>query len=132
MRQWKQRHRDLLERALGTPTYSGRAQARRHIAPLLAANRLIHVRYAPRPGEFSDAAAEQWHRHLRATILPNNRIILRVLERNRHLLTADELDTVDMFALHVRELEYRHLLNDWTAGSTRFPDRLSSILDLEQ
>jgi hypothetical protein len=132
IRQWKQRHRDLLKRALGIPKYSARPQARGHIAPLLAANRLIHIRYAPKPGQFSEATAEQWHRHVRSTILPNNRDILRVLETNRHLLTAAEIDTVDVFALHVRELESRHLLNDWTAGSTRFPDSLSSILDLDR
>lgn len=132
MAQWKNRHRDILQRTLGTPSYSRREDARQHIAPLLAANRLIHVRYGPKPGEFSDTTAEQWHRHLHATVLPNNRTILRILEKNRNLLRVDEQDTLDLFALHVRELEYRHLLNDWAAGSARFPNNLNSILDDDQ
>ncbi len=131
MHQWKERHRYLLERTLGTPSYSTRPEARKRVTPLLAANRLIYDRYGPKSGEFSDATASRWHRHVRGTILPNNREILRVLEMNRDLLRTDEADTINLFALHVRELEHRHLLNDWTAGSTRFPDELTSILDGE-
>jgi hypothetical protein len=131
MRKSKQRHKDLLERVLGTPRYSDRREARQHIAPLLEENGLIHRLYAPRPGAFSEAAAERWRGHMMARIIPNNRTIRRVLERNRHLLTGDELDTLAMFALHALELEHRHLLNDWTAESTRFPERMSSILDLK-
>jgi hypothetical protein len=128
MREWKQRHQDALERAFGTPTYASRPEARARIVPLLGTNRLVHRNYGPTPGEFSDTTSAQWRRHVRTTILPNNREIVRVLEVNRHLLTPDELDTLEEFALHVRELEYRHLLNDWTAGSSRFPEGVSSIL----
>jgi hypothetical protein len=131
MREWKRRHKDLLEQALGTPRYSDRRQASQHIAPLLEESGQIHRRYAPRPGTFSEAAAEHWRRHLITTIIPNNRVILRVLNSNRHLLTRNEGHTVAMFALHARELEHRHLLNDWTAESSRFPERLNSILDLD-
>lgn len=132
MRDWKQDRKALLERTLGTPKYANRQQAREHIAPLMEQNGVIHRRYAPTPGVFSDATAERWHRHMVATVLPNNRAILRILERNQDLLTSEERGTLALFSLHVRELAYRHLLNDWTAGATRFPERLTSILDPDQ
>jgi hypothetical protein len=131
MRQWKQRHRDVLARAFGTPTYSSRRDARARIEPLLRQNRLIHERYGPKAGEFSDTTAARWRRHVRATIIPNHREILRVLQVNQHLLTSGERETLDQFALHVRELEYRHLLDDWTAGASRFPEAAGSLLEGE-
>jgi hypothetical protein len=129
MTQWKERHQHLLEQAIGTPAYSSRRDTRASIAPLLAANKLIHQRYGPQAGEFSDSTAQQWTRHVRTTILPNSRAILRTLEKNRHLLSADEINTLDKFALHLLELEHRHLLGDWTAGSIRFPSAIECILE---
>jgi hypothetical protein len=129
MIEWKRRHQVLFEQVLGAPIYASRSAALDRIAPLLAANRLIYERYGPKNDEFSESKVEQWRRHVRDTIVPNNRTILRVLENNKALLLGDEAETVSLFQLHVREFEYRHILNDWTAGSSRFPEGMKSILD---
>lgn len=128
MRVWKNQHAALIAEALGTPTFTGRDQARRYIERPLAENRAIHENYAPAQGEFSDARANRWHNHVVRTIIPNNALIRRALTAHSHLLDDVEKRTVDRFVLHSSELEHRHLLNDWTAGASRFPDGLHTIL----
>jgi hypothetical protein len=96
---------------------------------MLDANRTIFDRYGPISGEFSEARARQWHRHVIATIVPNNAAIGRALKQNRMLLGPQERRVADIFEIHAMEFAARHLLNDWTAGSARFPESMGSILE---
>lgn len=129
LRQWKSRHEDTLRRVFGTPEFSTREEARAFVAPMLEANRTIFDRYSPISGEFSEARARQWHRHVRTTIVPNNAAIGRALKQNRTLLGPQERRVADIFEIHAMEFAARHLMNDWTAGSTRFPERMATILE---
>jgi hypothetical protein len=131
LKQWKTRHEDALQRVFGTPEFSTREAGRAFVAPLLEENRAIFAQYGPIPGEFSEARAGQWRRHLVATIVPNNSAIGRVLKQNRSLLGPQERRIADLFAIHALEFAARHLLNDWTAGSTRFPEGMDTIFEGE-
>ncbi|UJW32706.1 HNH endonuclease [Saccharothrix sp. AJ9571] len=132
LHEWKQRSQNARTQAFGTPTFDTRAQARDHIEPLLEANKAVFDRYGPRSGDFDDDRADQWQRHVAATIIPNNQQLQRVLLANRHLLTTQEKTTFHTWAIHAQELEERHLKGDWTAGSTRFPPAMGTILEDEQ
>ncbi|WP_410634285.1 HNH endonuclease [Amycolatopsis sp. cmx-4-83] len=132
LREWKQRSQKARAEAFGTPVFDTRAEARVHVEPLLEANRAIFDRYGPRTGVFDDDRADQWQRHVATTIIPNNQQLQRVLHANRQLLTAQEKATFHTWAIHAQEFEERHLDGNWTAGSTRFPLEMATILEDEQ
>jgi HNH endonuclease len=129
LRGWKRRSQEARAVAHGTPVFTSRPSAREFVEPLLGANRAVFDQYGPTDDVFDDDRAEQWRRHVRDTIIPNNHELLRVLAANRVLLTPNERATVDLFAIHVQELEERHLYDDWTPGSTRFPPAMESIFE---
>lgn len=110
MRQWKTRHQDKLRQAFGTPEFESRAQARAHVEPLLAQNRAVFDTYGPRQDDFSEERAALWRRHAVQTVVPNNAAVLRAVRQNRGLLSPAERDAADLFAIHVGELEARHVL----------------------
>jgi hypothetical protein len=129
LRAWKRRSQDARVVAHGTPVFASRSEAREFVEELLGANRVVFDLYGPLHEVFDNARAEQWRRHVKEKIIPNNRTLLRVLQVNWRLLTGPEKVTVHMFAVHVQELEERHLEGNWTPGSTRFPNAMESILD---
>jgi hypothetical protein len=129
LRGWKRRSQQARALAHGTPGFATRLEAREFIEGLLGANRAVFDLYGPLDEVFDDARAEQWRRHVKDTIIPNNRTLLRVLQLNRGLLTDAEKTTADVFAVHVQELEERHLEGNWTPGSTMFPNAMESILE---
>ncbi|WP_435209418.1 hypothetical protein [Micromonospora sp. bgisy143] len=131
LQHWKARHEDTLRRVFGTPTFSTRYEARAFVNPLLDENRSIFLQYGPTPGDFSESRASQWRRHVARSIVPNNAVIDRVLKLNRSLLGQQERTVADLFSIHAAEFSARHLLNDWTAGSTRFPDGMEKIFEGE-
>lgn len=129
LRDWKKKHEETLQRVFGTPQFPTREAARAFVTPLLEGNRAIFDQYGPAPGQFSEARAAQWHRHVIITIVPNNAAIGRVLKQNRALLGPQERRVADIFDIHAQELAARHLLGDWTSGSTRFPEEMSTIFE---
>ncbi|WP_345154160.1 hypothetical protein [Arthrobacter ginkgonis] len=89
---------------------------------------MIFELYGPSDDLNTDERAAQWNRHLRRTIIPNNAEIVSALAKNVTLLDSDEQRIAQIFAIHRDELEARHLLGDWTAGSQRFPTEMNHIL----
>jgi hypothetical protein len=132
LRRWKRRSQEARALAYGTPIFTSRSEVRTFVEELLGANRAVFDLYGPLDEVFDDTRAEQWRRHVIDTIIPNNRTLIRVLQMNRGLLTGPERATVDIFAVHVQELEERHLEDNWTPGSTRFPNAMDSILEGER
>lgn len=132
LRGWKRRSQAARAVAHGTPVFPSRSKAREFVEGLLGANRAVFDLFGPLDEVFDDSRAEQWRRHVTDTIIPNNRTLLRVLQANRGLLTCSEKATADIFAVHVQQLEERHLEGNWTPGSTRFPNAMESILQGEE
>jgi hypothetical protein len=52
---------------------------------------------------------------------------LRLLDRNAHLLSDDELETAEDFRIHATGLEHRHLGDEPSAGAPRFPLSVNSL-----
>jgi hypothetical protein len=129
LRSWKRRSQRARAIAFGTPQFTSRADARTVVEQLLGANRAVYNLYGPLEEVFDDTRADQWRRHVKDTIIPNNQQLLRLLQTTRDLLTDFEKTTADVFAVHAQQLEERHLEGDWTPGSARFPNALESILE---
>lgn len=126
---WKENSANDIRALRGTPQFSTRSEARAHIELRLDENRAIFNSYGPSPEHNNDARASQWRRHVVRTIIPNNAQVHRVLKKNRDLLKARERETADLFSIHVTEFAARHILGDWAAGGTRFPDGMTTILE---
>ena len=127
MREWKARHQTQLKQVLGTPEFEGRAEARAYIESLMGENKAVFDTYRP-DESFSEARAQRWYHHAVRWIVPNNAAIARALKANRQLLTDDERQVAAEFDLHQEEFAARHVLDDFSVGTLRFPDSMNRIL----
>ena len=93
-------------------------------------NLFIFTRYGPDNEYRHDPESEQarvWKRKMLSRILPNNRKILLILDKNKTMLSADEKLVLEEFRQHVEELEERHLGDASTVGR-QFPPGMQQIL----
>jgi len=127
---WKQQHGQRIAELFGAVEYSSRIQAREAIEPALAENRLVFEKYGPDNDYRYDPESElaaTWQAKMLATILPNNRKIMSVLQVNRRHLNDDEKLTAARFQQHIADLEARHILGEPSAVAERFPPGMAQI-----
>lgn len=124
---WKVERVGEIKVAVSAPAFRSRAEARAQVSGLLDDNAIIHTKYGPARDPYLQGDAIRWHQHARSTIVPNNRRILQVLDANRHLLTPGEEHALAIYRLHVEQFENRHVLDDFTTGTERFPEAISEV-----
>lgn len=124
---WKRQRVEEIQVAIATPEFQTRAEARAQIQGALDDNALLHARYGPVGDPYQQGDPILWLRHARSTIVPNNRRVLRILDANRHLLTLEEQQTLAIYRLHVEQFENRHVLDDFTTGTERFPEAIQNV-----
>ena len=128
--EWKSIHQAKIETVFGAIEYSNRRDARTQIDPLLAENRAIFDEYGP-DNEYKDNPESEmalvWQRKVKSQILPNNRIILSILDKNRKMLEKAELNTLEHFRQHVKDQEIRHLTDISVEHSKLFPAGMNDI-----
>jgi hypothetical protein len=127
LRQWKLKRLEEIRAAVSTPKFASRAEARAYIERELDTNRAIHAKYGPVGDPYTGGNPVLWLRYARATIVPNNRKILSLLDANRHLLTRNETATLAQYRLHVQQFEDRHVLGDFSTGTERFPEKIERV-----
>jgi hypothetical protein len=134
LRGWKATHRAKLDSVFGVREVDSRQELRQLLDPRLRVNHVIFQDYGPDSTEGVnpyDAKAPIWRTKVREDILPNNRLLLRMLEANRRLLSETEKDTVAHFEQHVVDLERRHTTEGYFGGA-RWPETMDDIaLDTE-
>ncbi len=126
---WKQQHKNKIRELFGVVEYRTRQDARSGIEPLLAENRMIFEKYGPETAERYNPESDMptiWKRKIITKLLPNNRQLLRILDRNRSYLREDELRTLELFRQHVDDFEAKHLEESSSSGM-RFPAEFSKI-----
>lgn len=128
MRDWKARHQRALEQALGTPRFKDRSSARAYVEPRLADNHTVFLGYGPMEDDFSEDRAHQWRQLAVSRLVPNNAEVARMLRVNRHLLTPSERVTADRFSLHQEQFAARHVLHDYSANASLYPEGMDDIL----
>lgn len=124
---WKRKRIEELRIAIATPTFETRAEARAHIEGALRLNRVVFTRYGPAGDPYKQGDPILWRQHARSTIVPNNRTVLGTLKANRHLLTSGELEVLADYELHVGQFEARHIFDDFTTGTEKFPAAVEQI-----
>jgi hypothetical protein len=127
---WKRQHKERIAVLFGALEYASRIQARDAIEPALAENRLVFEKYGPDNDYRYDPESElaaTWHAKMMATILPNNRKIMAVLQVNRRHLNDGEKLTTARFQQHIADLEARHILDEPSAVAERFPPGVAQI-----
>ena len=128
--QWKRNHIAKITEAFSLNFYNSREDARNAIEPLMEENFFIFTRHGPNNEYRLDPESEQarvWKRKVLSRILPNNRKILLILDKNRTMLSANEKLVLEEFRQHVEEMEERHLGEASTVGR-RFPSGMQQIL----
>jgi hypothetical protein len=128
--QWKREHKERIQEAFGIVEYNTRMDARKAIEQLLGENRAIFETYGPETAERFNPESDSpslWKRKIMTKLLPNNRQILRILERNRAHLRSDEESILERFRQHVDDFEAKHLEGVSSSGMA-FPIEMEKIL----
>ena len=92
-------------------------------------NFFIFDEYGPDNEYRFDPESEQalvWQRKVLSRILPNNRKILFILDKNSGMLSTHEKSVLEDFRQHVEEMEARHL-GDTSTVARRFPAGMEKI-----
>lgn len=131
LREWQRRHMVELENVFGAIEYATRAEAVEAAHRLLAQNRAVFDTYGPnraqREGKLGNEWARQWRRKVREIIMPNNRRLLALYDRNRRLMNDREQEVVELLRQHVDDLEARHFRGTAEPGSVRFPTEVDTV-----
>ena len=128
--QWKRNHIAKITTAFGLDCYGSRQDTLSAIEPLMDENFFIFKEYGPDNEYRFDPESERarvWQRKVLSRILPNNRKILFILDKNRAMLSTHEKSVLEDFRQHVEEMEARHLGDTFTVAR-RFPSGMQEIL----
>lgn len=129
LKQWKLDRAERLAALFGIKALSSRAEVRAAIEPLLTANRVTFETYGPGSDAKFDLESDvpvTWRRKMLGSIIPNNKRILAILDKNRNLMSDQESTTLEAFRQHTDDLIARHLAN--ADGGQRFPDAMEQMM----
>lgn len=130
--QWKHDHERRVRHGAAIPTFDTREELNAGVASLLGENHGIWRNLGPESDAAADPVSEaagQWQDRVLHTIIPNNRRILEMIDANRHLFDAEELDTVEDFRVHAAALDLNYTSGRWRAGAPRFPGRFPDLFE---
>lgn len=126
---WKRDRADHLAKLFGATQLPSRAEVRKAIEPLMMANKVVLDTYGPgtdaRFNPESDAP-EIWRRKVLSIIIPNNKRIAAMLDKNRDHMVADEPKTLEEFRQHTDDLIARHL--EGITGGRFFPPAMNRMM----
>jgi len=120
---WKAEHTEKIDSIFQILEYESRKEARGAILPILEENKSIFEGYGPETDERFNLESDQpavWHRKIVEKIIPINKKILMIIEKNIKLLTEPERTTVAEFKNHIHDFECKHIGGIVDAGK-RFP-----------
>lgn len=127
--QWKANHKQTISDAFGVNAHETRELARNAVEPLIEENKFIFDEYGPLTDERFNPESDmpaQWLRKIHGTIIPNNRRIIGLCDKNANHLTDVERRLLQAFRQHVDDFEAKHLVGAEQNGR-RFPDGFDRI-----
>lgn len=130
LRRWKCSHLKKIEEAFGIGQLNSRLEAFERLGRYRVQNREIFETYGPMSDHRFNPESESptlWRKHVRETILPNNRAMLQLMDCNRNLMTQSEEIAVERFRIHVQDFEERHLHDPPRGGGQRFPPEVNHL-----
>lgn len=126
---WKRDRAERLAELFCVRTLSSRNDVRAAIEPLLAMNKVIFETYGPNSEAQFDLESELptvWRRKMIGSIIPNNKRILAILDKNRGLMAGHESTTLEAFRQHIDDLIARHIAG--ADGGLRFPQAMDQMM----
>ncbi|PHK36513.1 hypothetical protein VF13_37005 [Nostoc linckia z16] len=126
---WKKIHSQKINLLFNIKEFTNRKEARSSVLPLLNQNKTIFDTYGPMTDERFNPESEMpriWISKIHQYILPNNRKMLEILDKNYTLLNKKELKTVELFRQHVLDFESKHINNEDLNG-LQFPEKLNQV-----
>lgn len=128
---WKASHQAAIEKLFGAVKFTSRTEALKAIEPLMLENNSLFSSLNPNLpyGENPESElAEKWKAAMRTRILPNNRRILVLMDRNQDLMNETERRTLEEFRQHVDDLTVRHFTEFASADQRRFPPGMAKMM----
>lgn len=127
---WKHDRQRAVSLIGDTPILATREEARRATERLLARNRLLFESYGPSPEDgsvVSTEAHEIWRARVLNEIVPNNRLLIALVEVNEDLASADDRVGAELLKQHTDDLEEKHLNRQVLGPAKRFPSEAEFI-----
>ncbi len=126
---WKRDRAERLADLFGVRTLSSRNEVRAAIEPLLTANKVTFETYGPASEakfDLESDLATVWRRKMLGSIIPNNKRVLAILDKNRGLMAGQEPTTLEAFRQHTDDLIARHVAD--ADGGLRFPEAMDQMM----
>lgn len=131
LKDWKQKHEDILNLMFTDLLFNTRKELRSAIDPLLRENKAIFDTYGPYCDDalnlLSDAK-QHWDRFILLKIIPNNDRIESLLHKNLELLLDSEKSLLQKFKLHADAFKYNHISGNRNSAAPLFPPEMANIL----
>ncbi len=134
IRKWKKEHEKRIRELFVIPRFETRAVARKVVEKLLRTNKAVFDTYGPDSIKAEENFLEVekiWEQKSIDTIIPNNRNIYTLLERNYDLLSEAEKDLFEEWKQHKESFEYNKLSGDKTSAIVIYPETFDRILEDE-
>jgi hypothetical protein len=126
---WKRDRADRLTALFGAVRLSSRDEVHAAIEPLMTTNRATLEHYGPSSGAQFDPESDApnvWRRKILNVIIPNNKRIIAILDKNREHMTKPEIQTLEEFRQHIDDLIARHLEGE--TGGRLFPIAMNRMM----
>jgi hypothetical protein len=132
LRNWKTNHEDIIKACFHVPRYQQRSDLKRALTKLLSENKATFDQYGPQ-SEYAgktgqSEASTMWTLKSVETIIPNNRKIIELVEKNYALLNQEETEIIAKFKIHKEGFEYNKLSGDKNPTVPTFPTEIIGIL----
>lgn len=131
LKNWKSSHEARISTAFGACSFDRREEARSALESFLRSNQVTFEAFGPHSetawNPLSDAV-EVWRVRVREVIVPNNRMILKILDSNTHLMSSVEMVVLEKFRVHVDEFERKHVFGATSSLVPKFPEEMNEML----
>lgn len=132
LRKWKADHEESIKSNFHVATYESRAALQSVIQKLMEENYVIFSQYGPHSDFASNSpmseASQMWETKAIDTLIPNNRKIYELLNKNYSLLNEEECKILAQFKLHKEGFEYNKLSGDKNSTVPLFPKDFVNVL----
>ena len=124
LHKWKDCHENAIKKLFTKRIMENRFSLVKEIKRILAENKSIFELYGPtkeKEATILSDAKKLWDRNVLSVIIPNNRVVLELLEANIDMLDEDEQEGYQAFKLHKEAFEFNHLTSVKNGNTPLFP-----------
>ncbi len=114
----------------GTASFSTRSDVRKAAQRILLRNRALFREKGPDPETGAIASRDRaaaWSNAVLNEIVPNNRLLVALVEVNEDLATADEMEVIELLRQHTNALESKHRGEPLLGPAPRFPKQVEAL-----